>query len=253
MPAISATIITHNESANITRAIQSLACADEVVVIDSNSTDATQEIAAGLGARVIAHDFNGFAAQKNFASEQARHDWVLSLDADEELDQSAQIAITEWKASTPAASGYRFARRAQYLGRWILHSGWYPDFKVRLFDKRQGHWQGAFVHESVVLNGNVARMPGDILHYTCNSLDEHLQRIEFYTDLAAKEMFDQNQRVNAFRRALAPPWIFLNTYFMKLGVLDGFQGYLIAKMAARYVRRKYSKLQILQDSSTVNR
>jgi glycosyltransferase involved in cell wall biosynthesis len=253
MPAISATIITHNESANIARAIESLACADEVVVIDSNSTDSTQEIAMGLGARVIAHEFNGFAAQKNFASKQARHDWVLSLDADEELDPSAQAAITEWKASTPTASGYRFARRAQYLGRWILHSGWYPDFKVRLFDRRQGNWQGAFVHESVVLNGQVARMPGEILHYTCNSLDEHLQRIEFYTDLAAKEMFDQNQKVNALRRAVAPPWIFLNTYFLRLGVLDGSQGYLIAKMAARYVRRKYSKLQMLRDSSTVPR
>ncbi len=253
MPAISATIITHNEAAHIARAIRSLDCTDEVVVIDSNSTDATREIATSLGARVIAHEFNGFAEQKNFASEQAQHDWILSLDADEELNRGAKAAIREWKASDPSVSGYRFARRAQYLGRWILHSGWYPDFKLRLFDRRLGGWQGAFVHESVALKGHVGTLPGEILHYTCDSIDEHLQRIEFYTDLAAKEMFEQKRKVNGLRRTLAPPWIFLNTYFMKLGMLDGVQGFQIAKMAARYVRRKYSKLQMLQDSSIVRR
>jgi glycosyltransferase involved in cell wall biosynthesis len=246
MPALSATIITHNESANIARVIRSLSCADEIVVIDSNSTDDTREIAAGLGARVINHAFEGFAAQKNFSSEQAQYDWILSLDADEELDDKAQAALVEWKRSEPSAAGYQFARRAQYLGRWILHSGWYPDFKLRLFDRRRGSWQGAFVHESVVVNGPVATLPGEILHYTCNSIEEHRQRIEFYTDLAAKEMFERNERVSLLRRALAPPWIFLNTYLLRLGILDGPQGYLIAKMAARYVRRKYAKLEEMQ-------
>jgi len=246
MPAISATIITHNESANIARAIRSLSCADEIVVIDSNSTDDTREIAAGLGARVIPHAFPGFAAQKNFSSDQARHDWVLSLDADEELDPKAQAAVLEWKRTEPAAAGYQLARRAQYLGRWILHSGWYPDYKLRLFDRRLGSWQGAFVHESVVVNGSMATLPGDILHYTCNSLEEHSQRIEFYTDLAAKEMFERNEKVNLLRRTLAPPWIFLNTYLFRLGILDGGAGYTIAKMAALYVERKYAKLEEMQ-------
>jgi glycosyltransferase involved in cell wall biosynthesis len=253
MPAISATIITHNESANIARAIRSLACADEVVVVDSNSDDATREIASSLGARVIRNDFVGFAAQKNFAGSQAQHDWILSLDADEELNPDAQAAIMEWKRSAPMSAGYRFTRRAQYLGRWILHSGWYPDFKLRLFDRRTGSWKGAFVHESVTVEGTVATLPGEILHYTCNSLNEHLQRIEFYTDLAAKEMLDRNEQVSFARRALAPPWIFFNTYLVKLGVLDGQQGYLIAKMAARYVRRKYAKLEDLRASATAHR
>ena len=246
MPAFSATIITHNESANIARVIRSLAGADEIVVVDSDSTDDTRQIATGLGARVVTHAFEGFAAQKNFSSEQAQHDWVLSLDADEELDSQAQAALLEWKRTEPSAAGYQFARRAQYLGRWIGRSGWYPDFKLRLFDRRRGSWQGAFVHESVVVNGPVATLPGEILHFTCNSLEEHRQRIEFYTDLAAKEMFERNEKVNILRRTLAPPWIFLNTYLFRLGVLDGEQGFLIAKMAAHYVRRKYAKLKALQ-------
>ena len=246
MRAISATLITHNESANIARAIRSLSCADEIVVVDSNSTDGTCEIAAGLGARVISHPFAGFAAQKNFSSEQAQHDWILSLDADEELGPQAQAAVLEWKRAEPSAAGYQFARRAQYLGRWILHSGWYPDYKLRLFDRRRGGWQGSYVHESVVVKGPVATLAGEILHYTCNSLEEHRQRIEFYTDLAAKEMFERGERVGFLRGALGPPWTFLNSYLLRLGMLDGTQGYLIAKMAARYVQRKYAKLEELR-------
>ncbi|MGO8817516.1 MAG: glycosyltransferase family 2 protein [Terriglobia bacterium] len=246
MPAISATIITHNEEANIARAIRSLSCADEIVVIDSDSTDGTREIAKGLGARVITHPFEGFAAQKNVASSQAHYDWVLSLDADEELDPKAQTAVAEWKRSNPSFAGYQFARRAQYLGRWILHSGWYPDYKVRLFDRRSGRWAGAYVHESVAVDSAVETLPGEILHYTCNSLEEHRQRIEFYTDLAAKEMFDRGENVGPLRRALGPPWVFVNSYLFRLGMIDGVPGYFIAKMAAHYVQRKYAKLEELR-------
>jgi glycosyltransferase involved in cell wall biosynthesis len=243
MPSLSATVITHNESANIARAIRSLSCADEVVVIDSDSADDTREIASRLGARVITHAFAGFAAQKNFSSEQAQYDWILSLDADEELDSRAQATLLEWKRSEPTAAGYQFARRAQYLGRWIRHSGWYPDYKLRLFDRRRGRWEGSYLHESVVVNGPVRTLRGEILHYTCASLEEHRQRIEFYTDLAAQEMFDRGERVSFLRRSLTPPWTFLSTYLLRLGMIDGRPGYLIAKMAARYVRRKYAKLE----------
>ncbi len=241
MPSLSATIITHNEAKDVARAIRSLACADEIVVVDAGSTDETREIAQSLGARVIVHHWTGFAAQKTFAAEQARHDWVLSLDADEELDADARAAVHEWKSSKPAATGYRFARRARYLGRWILHSGWYPDYKLRLYDRRKGRWQGAYVHESVVVDGPVETLAGEILHYTCDSLEEHKRRIEFYTDLAAREMFDRGERANLLERLLVPPWVFFNAYFLRLGILDGTQGFWIALMAARYVRRKYSK------------
>jgi len=243
---ISATIITRNEERHIERAIRSLACADEVIVVDSGSTDDTVARAQSLGARVIAHPFAGFAAQKNYAVAQARHPWILSLDADEELDSTAQKAVENWKTRPPQACGYRFARRALYLGRWIRHSGWYPDHKLRLFDRRRGEWRGAYVHESVVVDGPVETLPGEILHYTCDSIEEHRQRIEFYTDLAAREMFDRGERVSTPARLLLPGWIFLDSYVLRRGILDGRQGYLIARMAARYVARKFEKLQGLR-------
>ncbi|PYU88726.1 MAG: glycosyltransferase family 2 protein [Acidobacteria bacterium] len=241
MPPLSATIIAHNEAANIARAIRSLSVADEIIVVDAGSTDGTQKIAGGLGARIIEHAWPGFAAQKNFASDQARYDWVLSLDADEELDAAAQDSVRQWKGSEPQANAYRLARRARYLGRWILHSGWYPDYKLRLFDRRRGRWQGSYVHESAVADGPVETLPGEILHYTCDSLDEHRKRVEFYTELAAREMLDRRETAGFLRRAFTPPWTFVNTYFFRLGILDGRQGFLIAWMAARYVCRKYAK------------
>lgn len=246
MPSISATIITHNEAANIARAIRSLDVADEILVVDSNSTDETVKIAASLGARTISHHMEGFAAQKNFALHEARHQWILGLDADEELDEDARSAILEWKQSTPTAAGYRLARRARYLARWILHSGWYPDYKVRLFDRRRARWEGAYVHESVVVNGPVATLTGEILHYTYDSIEEHRSRMEFYTDLAAREMLDLGKRVGYMRRKFVPAWTFFHTYFLRLGVLDGYPGFLIARMAARYVSRKYEKVRMGQ-------
>lgn len=248
MPCVSATIITRDEKRNIARAIRSLAAADEVIVVDSGSQDDTQTIAQSLGARVITHEFKGFAAQKNFATAQARHDWILSLDADEELDLTAQESVREWKSGSPRALGYRFARCARYLGRWIRHSGWYPDYKIRLFDRRQGDWRGAYVHESVVVNGAIETLRGEILHYTCDSLDEHRERIEFYTDLAAREMLEQGKGASVAGRLLLPPWTFLETYLIKGGLLDGPQGLLIARMAAHYVARKLDKLERLQRS-----
>ena len=245
---ISATIITHNEAANIARAIGSLSCADEVVIVDAESTDASREIAASLGARVIVHPWPGFAAQKNHATGQCRHDWILSLDADEELNEEAQNAVRLWKLSEPQAVGYRFARRARYLGRWILHSGWYPDRKVRLFDRRRGEWQGGYVHESVVASGPVETLPGEILHYTCDSIEEHRERIEFYTDLAAREMLEAGRSVPPLGRWLTPGWVFLDSYVFRAGILDGRQGFLIARMAARYVARKFEKLQGLRQN-----
>ncbi len=241
MPRITATIITHNEAPHIARAINSLRCADEIIVVDANSTDATPEIAHALGARVVARSWQGFAEQKNFAAGMAQNDWVLSLDADEELDAVGRDSVVKWKDSVPAFAGYRFARQAYYLGRWIRHSGWYPDYKLRLFDRRRGRWQGAYVHESVRVDGAAGTLGGKILHYTCDSLKEHRQRIEFYTGLAAAQFLAEGKRAGWLRRRIAPCWTFAQTYFLKLGFLDGIQGFWIAFMASRYVARKYAK------------
>jgi glycosyltransferase involved in cell wall biosynthesis len=253
MPQLSATLITLDEAAKIARAIRSLAVADEIVVVDSGSRDATVEIARQCGARVVHHDWEGYAAQKNFAAQLARHDWILSLDADEELNADAQEAVEEWKNQEPKAAGYRFARRARYLGRWILHSGWYPDYKLRLYDRRAGEWRGSYVHESAVVQGRVETLPGEILHYTCDSLAEHRERIETYTGLAARQMFERGKRAGFPARLFAPPWKFFHTYFLRLGILDGRQGYLIAKMAAHYVRRKHQKWLALEAQRSSSR
>jgi glycosyltransferase involved in cell wall biosynthesis len=250
MPPISATIIARNEAGHIARAIRSLDSADEVLVVDSGSTDRTVQIALELGARVIVHPWEGFASQKNFASREAAHDWILSLDADEELNEDARLAVAEWKNSEPAASAYQFARRARFLGRWILHSGWYPDPKIRLFDRREARWEGDYVHESVVTEKRVETLNGEILHYTVDSLSDHRRRIEFYTDLAAREMWERGQRPSLWQPVLLPPWTFVHTYLLRMGVLDGIAGFRIAWLAARYVRRKYVKLAQLRKRGT---
>lgn len=252
MPRISAVVIAHNEANSIARTLTSLACADELVVVDSGSTDSTRDVATSLGARVLSHPWQGYAAQKNYGVKQAEHDWILSLDADEELDAQAQAAVRAWKASgaRPGVAGYRFARRARFLGRWIRHGGWYPDYKVRLFDRRRGRWEGAYVHETVELTGPVEGFPGEILHYTCDSLDEFQERIERYADLGAGELFARRARPGPLLRLVAPPWRFVHTYFLRLGFLDGYPGFLIARMEARYVREKLAKVARLYREAT---
>src|SRR5579871_6896044 len=185
---ISATIVTLNEERNIARAIRSLVCVDEIVVVDSGSADRTREIAAELGASVIEEPWRGYAAQKNLAACRAKHDWILSLDADEELTPELAAEIAALKQSATPRDGYSFPRLAQYLGRWIHHSGWYPDRKIRLYDRRKGKWEGAYVHESVKVDGRVGHLESNLLHFTCDSLSEHLKRMDSYTTLAAEQL-----------------------------------------------------------------
>jgi glycosyltransferase involved in cell wall biosynthesis len=238
---ISAAIVTLNEERNIARAIGSLGCADEIIVVDSGSTDRTCEIARGLGARVVEEPWRGYAGQKNFAAGCAAHDWILSLDADEEVTPELAGEIVELKKTTPRADGYDMPRLAQYLGRWIRHSGWYPDRKVRLYNRDRGVWTGDYVHESVRVDGPVGHLKGDLLHYTCQSIPEHLRTLDRYTTLAAQELVAKKKSVPAWRLALDPGWTFFRTYFIQRGFLDGPQGFTLARMAALYAFRKYSK------------
>ena len=238
---ITATIITLNEERNVARAIESLRCCDEILILDSGSTDRTVELAANLGARVIEAGWRGYAGQKNWAAEQATHDWILSLDADEALSEALEAEIWNLKKNGPQYDAYTMPRQAQYLGRWILHSGWYPDRKVRLYNRLKARWVGDFVHESVQPKGRVGHLQGNILHFTCDSLSEHLRTLDRYTTLSAEELVSRKVQVTIWRLIVDPPWTFVKAYVFQRGFLDGFEGLIICYMAAFYTFLKYSK------------
>ena len=238
---ITATIITFNEERNIARAIESLRCCDEILIVDSGSTDRTTELAENLGARVIEANWRGYAGQKNWAADQASHDWVLSLDADEALSEALEAEIWSLKKSGPRFDGYTMPRLARYMGRWILHSGWYPDRKLRLYDRRQAKWVGDFVHESVAVSGHVGHLQSNLLHFTCESLAEHIKTMERYTTLAAQELASRRIQVPLSRVLFSPPWAFLQSYVLNRGFLDGSEGLTISYMAAFYTFLKYTK------------
>jgi glycosyltransferase involved in cell wall biosynthesis len=245
MMKISATIITFNEERNIARVIESLRCCEEILVLDSGSNDRTVEIAGKLGARVEEASWHGYAAQKNIAAQLATHDWILSLDADESLSEALEAEIWHIKKAGAKYEGYTMPRLAQYLGRWILHSGWYPDRKVRLFDRRKARWVGEFVHESVKVDGPVGHLESNLLHFTCSSLSEHLRTMDSYTTLAAQEMVTRGQSLGFARLLLDPPWTIFRTYVLKLGFLDGIEGLTIAYMAGLYNFVKYAKARAM--------
>jgi glycosyltransferase involved in cell wall biosynthesis len=242
---ISATIITRNEERNLPRAIESLRCCDEILVVDSGSTDRTVEIAARFGARVLEANWRGYAGQKNYASGQALHDWVLSIDADEALSEDLEGEIWALKKRGPSHDAYTVPRLAQYLGKWILHSGWYPDRKIRLFDRRKARWVGNYVHESVISEGRVGALEGNLLHYTCQSLSEHMRTMNGYTTLAAEELAARRQRVTYGDLLFKPPWAFFKTYVLQRGFRDGVEGLTIAYMAGLYTFLKYAKARFM--------
>ena len=243
---ISATIITQDEERNIARAMESLRCCDEIVVVDSGSADRTMEIARNLGARVVESPWRGYAGQKNFASTHASHDWILSIDADESLSEALEAEIWQIKKNGPKHDGYTMPRLAQYLGRWILHSGWYPDRKVRLFDRRKAKWVGDYVHESVEVEGTVGHLQSNLLHFTCDSLSGHLRTMDRYTTLAATQLIDQKARVGWSQLLLDPPFTFFKSYVLKRGYMDGVEGLCIAYMASMYNFVKYAKAKFMQ-------
>jgi len=218
-----------------------LRCCEEILVVDSGSTDRTVEIAQKLDARVIESPWPGYAKQKNLAAAQAANDWILSLDADETLSEALEGEILQLRKGAPEFDAYTMPRMAQYLGRWILHSGWYPDRKVRLYNRERATWVGEFVHESVKVNGTVGHLKSNILHYTCESLSEHVRTIDRYTTLAAQELVARGEHAGWHRLIFEPGWTFLRTYLFQLGFLDGLEGLMIANMAAMYTFLKHAK------------
>ena len=190
---------------------------------------------------MIEERWRGYAGQKNFAAVAAGNDWILSIDADESITEELATEILKLKNEGVRCDGYSFPRLAQYLGRWIRHSGWYPDRKVRLYDRRKAEWVGEYVHESVRVNGTTGQLGGNLLHYTCASLSEHLRTLDRYTSLAARELVAQKKAVTTLHLAVDPAWTFFRTYVLQQGFLDGLQGLAIAWMAALYTFLKYAK------------
>ena len=251
---ITATIITLNEAENIRDALKSVDWADEVLVVDSESTDATRQLAADAGARVIVNSWLGFSQQKQFAVDNATHDWVFSLDADERVSPELRVAINEVQRADEArlADGYRVARRAFYMGRWIRGGGWYPDYQLRLFNRRRGRWKDRIIHESVVMKegARVETLRGDLLHYSMRDPEHHRRMIDDrYAPLGARQMHLEGKRTSSLQIASAGPLAFVRSFLLKGGFRDGQAGWVIAKMAAHHAKLKHSLLHDLQSRS----
>ncbi len=247
MLALSVVIITHNEERNIARCIASVcALSDDIVVVDSGSTDRTVSIAADLGARVSDHPWAGYSGQKNHANSLARHAWILSLDADEALSPELTRSI-EQAAATGWKGAYRFNRLTNYCGSWVRHGGWYPDTKLRIFPKAGARWQGEHVHETLELDPGmpVTHLAGDLHHWSYHSLADHAERIERYSGLHARQLLADGKRATWIKRRLSPLFKFFQGYVLQLGFLDGAAGWHIARLSARAVHLKYAKLHQL--------
>ncbi len=259
---VTATVITFNESANIEAALASLSWADEIIVVDSESTDDTVAIArqclarrsaAGEGGgtdRVIVRPWPGYVAQKNFAASEASHDWIFSLDADERVTPALASEMTAIVSQGPRAVGYRVPRVTFHLGRWMRSTDWYPDYQLRLYDRRRARWAGKYVHESVKADGPVEDLTHELQHYAYRDLSHHFQTMDRYTTLAARQMFEDGRRASLFDLLVHPPAAFLRNYILRGGITDGVPGLIVSAMNARYVGLKFAKLWELCSPST---
>jgi glycosyltransferase involved in cell wall biosynthesis len=243
---ISAALITRNEEHNITRALDSIDWVDEIIVLDSGSTDRTVEICRSKGVRVEHRDWEGYVAAKNAAMQLATGDWILSLDADEEVTKDLRDEIRRIVDDPGAFNGYRIPRRNHYLGHWIRHCGWYPDLQLRLWRRGKGHWGGGSVHESVTVDGTIGRLSGPLNHYTYSSISQHLDRIDRYAGLHARDRFQAGKSTNSLALFFVAPWQFLRLYVLRLGFLDGVHGLLVSAMGAHYAFLKKVRLWELQ-------
>jgi len=244
---ISAVIITFNEEKNIGRCLSSLqGIADEIIVIDSFSTDRTRDICMNTGVRFFEQPFTSYSDQKNFAASQANHPYVLSLDADEALSPELQRSILAVKKNW-VADGYSMNRLTSYCGKWIKHA-WYPDTKLRLWDTRKGKWDGNIVHETVVMKegSTIKHLEGDLFHYSFYSLDHYILQQKKYAEMSAKALLAQGKHGSLGNVIMNPVLTFLKLYFLKQGFRDGYEGFLIAKMSSFTVFLKYAYLNEMQ-------
>jgi glycosyltransferase involved in cell wall biosynthesis len=232
-------IITRNEEANIERCVSSVRFARDVVVVDSESTDATVEKARALGARVIVQPWLGYSAQKQVALDALETEWVLWVDADEEVSDALRADIERTLARSPSVAAYRVPRMVYYLGRWVRHGGWYPDPKLRLFRRSLTRFDGRLVHEGVTVEGDVGALHGPLYHYPYRDVEHHAEKVEQYARLGAEQLLREGRTPRWADRHLRPPARFVRMWILKAGFLDGAAGWHAARMGARYVRRKY--------------
>jgi glycosyltransferase involved in cell wall biosynthesis len=242
---LSACIIAFDEEDRIEACLRSLDFCDEHVVVDSHSRDRTRELAAAFGARVIERDWPGHVAQKEFAIRAASHDWVLCLDADERVSERLREEILVLREQGfPGHAGWRMPRMSRYLGRWIRHGTWYPDLQLRLFDRRRGRWGGHDPHDRVELEGKVGRLRGDLLHEPYRNLEHHLAKIDQYTTTMARGAIARGRRASAWNLVVNPLARFVRFYVLRAGFLEGWRGFVLASLAAHYVRLKYTKMLV---------
>jgi glycosyltransferase involved in cell wall biosynthesis len=247
---ISACIITKDEADRIAACVESVRFLDEVVVLDSGSRDGTPDICRRLGARVIETDWPGYVAQKNRAADAAENDWVFSLDADERVDAGLRADLERLKAAhaegAPPMAAYAVPRRVHALGRWIRHGGWFPEWRLRLFDRRQGRWGGLDPHDRFETGGPTARLRGGYLeHHTWRSLEDYVARLNRYSSLAARGMHARGLRAALWSVVFRPAFRFVRMYFLRLGFLDGWAGFQLARLEAFGAFLKYAKLREL--------
>ncbi|RLA87705.1 MAG: glycosyltransferase family 2 protein [Deltaproteobacteria bacterium] len=251
MPRLSVTIITLNEEANIRACLESVKWADEIVVVDSQSRDRTVELARNFTDRIFVVPWQGFARNKELAVEQARMEWVLSLDADERVTPALHQEILEHVRADGPQDGYQVARKNFFCGQWIKHLGWYPDYTIRLFRRGRGHFVDREVHEGVEVDGSVGTLQQPLEHYTYNSLSDFVQRMDRYSHLAAQELIKQGKRPH-WGELLWRPWLtFINLYFIKKGFLEGRAGYTLAVLYSMYNFLKYAKLRELRQQAQI--
>lgn len=253
MPKISACVISYNEEDKIEGCLKSLVgIADEIVVVDSQSTDRTLEIAGAIADRVITEPFRGYVGQKQFATDQAEHDWILSLDCDERISDELRAQILAVHDRLDEYDAYEMARRTFYVDDWVNYC-WYPDTRVRLFDRRKARWGGIDPHDSVqTADGRVGSLKGDILHYSCDSVSAHLQTIDRFTEIGARELFDKGRRASPLTPLTRGTVMFLKTYLIKRGFLDGFSGLVVSVLSATATFTKWAKLRYLQRGAGSN-
>jgi glycosyltransferase involved in cell wall biosynthesis len=243
---ISVTVITRNMAHCLERCLQSVAWADEIVVVDSGSSDATLEIARRYAHQVVHHDWPGYGAQKRHAANLAAHPWILSLDADEWLSEELGASIQQLLRQGPKEAGYLLNCRNRFLGRWLLHGEGYPDRHLRLFDRRRGNWQDRVIHEQVEIDGSIGRLQGDFLHDSAASLSAYLDKQNRYTLLQAQLLFEQGKRAGWSHLLLRPVWRFIRLFLLKRGFLDGAPGFIHIVIGCFNTFSKYAKLYELQ-------